>query len=326
MGDVQKDVLRVSFDSRIKLEFHGASVTTDAGLLAYRELDDAFGLTDQVDTAAFDDPRTGKNTQHTLTALLRQSVYSRLGGYEDTNDAERLRVDPAMRQVVGGRAKQHPAASTSEVGRFETAIISRPKNLSLLIDLPGRWIDRVRQRKPVKEVILDLDSSVSQTHGQQEGSAFNGYFGCTCYHPLFCFNQFGDLERATLRSGNVHSADDWKSVLQPVVARYRDVDVKHISEAMRPLPIRNLPVLGRRGLPIRNPHPGQRNIGAGDRLPADPPRRTAAEEACDTVRWVPVPGSKLVQVSPYCGQGRVAPRRAIPPRGLHRHEHLEASG
>jgi hypothetical protein len=227
MGDAQKDVLRVNFDCRIKLEFHGASVTTDAGLLAYRELDDAFDLTDQVGAAAFDDPRTGTNTQHTLTALLRQSVYSRLGGYEDTNDAERLRVDPAMRQVVGGRAKQRPAASTSEVGRFETTILSRPKNLGLLVDLPGRWIDQVRQRKPVKEVILDLDSSVSPTHGQQEGSAFNGYFGCTCYHPLFCFNQFGDLERAMLRNGNVHSADDWKSVLEPVVARYRDAEVKH---------------------------------------------------------------------------------------------------
>ena len=127
-------------------------------------------------------------------ALLRQSVYSRLGGYEDTNDAERLRVGPAMREIVGGRATQRPAASTSEVGRFETTILSRPKNLGLLIDLPGRWIDQVRQRKPVNEVILDLDSSVSPTHGQQEGSAFNGYFGCTCYHPLFCFNQFGDLE------------------------------------------------------------------------------------------------------------------------------------
>ena len=81
MGDAQNDVLRVNSDCRIKLEFHGASVTTDAGLLAYRELDDAFGLTDPVGAAAFDDPPAGKNTQHTLTALLRQSVYSRLGGY-----------------------------------------------------------------------------------------------------------------------------------------------------------------------------------------------------------------------------------------------------
>jgi Transposase DDE domain group 1 len=71
-------------------------------------------------------------------------------------------------------------------------------------------------------IILDLDSSESPTHGRQEGSAYNGHFGCACYHPLFCFNQFGDLERSLLRQGNAHSAEDWKTVLVPVVARYRD--------------------------------------------------------------------------------------------------------
>ena len=67
-----------------------------------------------------------------------------------------------------------------------------------------------------------MDSSVSETHGQQEGSACNGHFGCTCYHPLFVFNQFGDLERCLLRPGNVHSAEDWRLVLEPVIARYRE--------------------------------------------------------------------------------------------------------
>ena len=67
-----------------------------------------------------------------------------------------------------------------------------------------------------------MDSSVSPTHGDQEGTAYNGHFACTCYHPLFVFNQFGDLERCTLRPGNVHSAHGWRDVLEPVVARYRD--------------------------------------------------------------------------------------------------------
>jgi hypothetical protein len=66
-----------------------------------------------------------------------------------------------------------------------------------------------------------MDSSVSPTHGDQEGTAYNGHFGCTCYHPLFLFNQFGDVERSSLRPGNVHSADDWESVLKPVVVRYQ---------------------------------------------------------------------------------------------------------
>ena len=71
-------------------------------------------------------------------------------------------------------------------------------------------------------IILDMDSSISPTHGRQEGTAYNGHFGCTCYHPLFCFNQFGDVERCALRPGNVHSVDGWREVLEPVVSRYRD--------------------------------------------------------------------------------------------------------
>jgi len=66
-----------------------------------------------------------------------------------------------------------------------------------------------------------MDSSASPTHGKQEGTAYNGHFGCTCYHPLFLFNQFGDLERCALRPGNVHSAHEWRVVLVPVVDRLK---------------------------------------------------------------------------------------------------------
>ncbi len=156
---------------------------------------------------------------------MRQSVYSRLAGYDDTNDAERTSIDPAMRQVVGGRAKERAAASTSLMGRFETEILTQPDNLKALMNLSGIWVDRVVQREPLKQIILDMDSSVSPTYGHQEGTAYNGYFQCTCYHPLFCFNQYGDMEQAFLRNGNVHSAYDWRSVLEPIIARYRASDI-----------------------------------------------------------------------------------------------------
>ncbi len=217
--------MRVGFDGGLKLVFHGSQVTSDAGLLPYRDLDDALGLT-ALPGDLLHDWLTGKNTRHTLTALRRETIFSHLGGYEDTNDAERLSVDPAMRYVVGGRARDHQAASTSQMGRFETEVLTDRKNLKALMNLPGLWIDRVREQKSSAQIILDLDSSVSETYGEQEGSAYNGHFGCTCYHPLFCFNQFGDLERALLRQGNVASADDWRSVLEPVVKRYRDGELR----------------------------------------------------------------------------------------------------
>ena len=90
-----------------------------------------------------------------------------------------------------------------------------------LADLSGQWIDRVHARRPPRGIVLDMDSSVSPTHGEQENSVWNGHYSCTCYHPLFVFNQFGDLERCSLRPGNVHSADGWDGVLKPVVERYQ---------------------------------------------------------------------------------------------------------
>jgi hypothetical protein len=221
-GEADRGALRLDFDRRLMLQFRGAAITSDAGLLAYRELDDTLGLTNTgADTLA--DARTGKNARHLLVGLLRQSVFGRLAGYEDVNDADRLSRDPAMRWVVGAPAITGSAASTSQMGRFETEWLTRPENLIALADLPGRWIDKVHTRRPPRIIVLDMDSSESPTYGEQEGSAYNGHFGCTCYHPLFVFNQLGDVERCALRSGNVHSANGWSAVLEPVVARYRTV-------------------------------------------------------------------------------------------------------
>ena len=219
-GEADRRALRLDFDRRLLLQFRGSTITSDAGLLAYRELEDTLSLTDAgADRLA--DTRTGKNGRHRLAGLLRQSVFGRLAGYEDVNDAERLCRDPAMRWVVGDRAITGYAASASQMGRFETKWLCRAENLAALADLPGQWIDKVQQRRPPKVIVLDMDSSESPTYGEQEGSAYNGHFGCTCYHPLFVFNQFGDLERCILRPGNVHSADGWRAVLEPVIARYR---------------------------------------------------------------------------------------------------------
>ena len=99
-------------------------------------------------------------------------------------------------------------------------MLTRPENLEALTDLPGRWIDAVHGQQPPKSITLDMDSSESPVHSDQEGAVWNGHFQTKCLHPLFVFNQYGDPERCVLRPGNVHSAHCWEDVLKPVLARF----------------------------------------------------------------------------------------------------------
>ncbi len=221
MGEGGNGGLRVHFDARVRVEFRGAKVSSDAGLVAVRELDEALGLS-QLAESMLAETRTGRNVQHELAPLLRQSVYSRLAGYEDTNDAERLAQDPAMRVIVSRRASEKQAASTNSVSRFETELLTHPENVEALSRLNEVWVSRAMGRTKTHRLILDLDSSESPVHGEQEGFSYNGHFACVCYHPLFCFNQYGDCEGAMLSPGHAHSAHDWKELLEPVVARYRE--------------------------------------------------------------------------------------------------------
>jgi hypothetical protein len=140
---------RVDFDPRVRMEFRGTQLSSDGGLLVMRELDDALGLSDLA-AKALRDTRRGKNTVHRLDGLLRQSVFGRLAGYEDVNDADRLALDPVMRQVVGGRAVDAQAASTSQMGRFETETLAQPENRNALADLNGYWIDRFHDELSLK--------------------------------------------------------------------------------------------------------------------------------------------------------------------------------
>jgi hypothetical protein len=146
-GESESDAVRLDFDRRLMLQFRGSVVRSDAGLLAYRELDDALGLTVMAGEMLAD-TRTGKNGRHDLIGMLRQSVFGRLAEYEDVNDAERLRHDPVMRWIVGGKAAQGCAASPSQMGRFETRWLAASENLSALVDLSGQWIDLVHGRRP----------------------------------------------------------------------------------------------------------------------------------------------------------------------------------
>ena len=220
MGDAEPGPIRLSFNPQLRVEFCGATVTSDAGLLLPRELDERLGLNTLIERH-LTDPRTGHNRQFPLPDLFRQSIYSRLAGYEDTNDAERLAEDPTFRMLASRERRETSIALTSTLHWFQTEVLAEERNYQGLVRLNTELVQHERVRRSTERVTVDVDSSESPVHGAQERSAYNGHFESVCYHPLFVFSPEGDCLAAKLRTGNVHSADEWDEVLLPVIDRYR---------------------------------------------------------------------------------------------------------
>jgi hypothetical protein len=205
VGETPNQPFQLSFNPALKVEFQGSRVTSDGGLLLVRELDERLGFSDLI-AQHLTDPRA-TNTQFPLADLVRQSVYRRLAGYEDVNDAERLSHDPTFRLIGSEQLWERGAALTSRVHSFETELLTRDENLAGLAAINRELIARVEAMESSRRVVLDIDSTEIPVYGQQEQSAYNGHFESTCYHPLLLFNWEGDCLAAKLRPGNVHSAE-----------------------------------------------------------------------------------------------------------------------
>jgi len=193
-------------------------VTSDGGLILVRELDERLGLSALMERH-LNDSRRGKNTQLPLADLVRQSIYSRLAGYEDVNDAERLSQDPAFRLIGSEKIWERGAALTSRLQSFETEVLTQEENLAGLAALNRELIAKAEAIDSIRRVVLDMDSTEVSVYGEQERSAYNGHFESTCYHPLLLFNREGDCLAAKLRPGNVHSAEGWEELLLPEIER-----------------------------------------------------------------------------------------------------------
>jgi hypothetical protein len=125
--------------------------------------------------------------------LLRQSAYSRLAGYEDLNDAERLAADPTFRLIGSPKIWDRGAALTSTLHWFETDL-TQGENLVGLMAVNREVLAQAEMPTRAERIVLDMDSSESPVHGTQEGSGYNGHFESVCYHPPFLFNEHGDPE------------------------------------------------------------------------------------------------------------------------------------
>ncbi len=154
-----------------------------------------------------------------MSDLLRQSIYSRLAGYEDVNDAARLSQDPTFRLIGSRKIWQRGAALTSRLQSFETEVLTQEENLAGLGALNRELLARAEAIASPRRVVLDMDSTEIPVYGRQEHSAYNGHFESTCYHPLLLFNREGDCLAAKLRPGNAHSTEGWEELLLPEIER-----------------------------------------------------------------------------------------------------------
>ena len=217
MGEKQNQPFQLSFNASLKVDFQGSRVTSDGGLILVRELDERLGFGELIEQH-LNDPR-GTNTRLPLADLLRQSVYSRLAGYEDMNDAERLSQDPTFRLIGSEKIWERGAALTSRLQTFETEILAEEENFAGLARLNRELIGKAEALDSPYRTVLDMDSTEIPVYGEQEQSAYNGHFESTCYHPLLLFSREGDCLAAKLRPGNVHSAEGWEELLLPEIER-----------------------------------------------------------------------------------------------------------
>jgi hypothetical protein len=235
MGEKQNRPFHFSSNSSLKVDFQGSRITSDAGLLLVREFDERLGL-GQLISDNLTDHRRGKNTQLPLPDLLRQSIYSRLAGYEDLNDAERLSSDPTFRLIGSEKIRDRGAALPSRLHWFETQVLTQTANLSGLAAMNRELIAKAEGQERTWRAVLDMDSTEIPVYGEQEQSAYNTHYSSTCYHPLLLFNSGGDCVAAKLRPGNVHSADGWKELLLPEVERLQKLGKEVCFGLTRPLP------------------------------------------------------------------------------------------
>ena len=321
MGEKETKPFQLTFNGLLKVDFQGSRVTSDGGLIIVRELDERLGLGKLIDEH-LSDSRQGLNKKFPLADLLRQSVYSRLAGYEDLNDAVRVSADPTFRLIGSKKNWDRGGALTSRLQSFEAGLLAGDENLIGLMAVNRELVAQAETSNDSDRIVLDMDSTESPVHGQQEGSAYNGHFQSVCYHPLLLFNQHGDCLTAKLRAGNVSSAEDWDELLLPEIER-QQAEGKRVTfradARLRQAGDLRGPRRARRG--IRDPHPGQQEPGVEDRRHSVPAAGQAKRETTGALQELPLSSRELGEGPSHRRQGRASPRGAVSACWLHRHEH-----
>jgi hypothetical protein len=207
------------FGKEVIADFKGGRITSDAGGLLLRELDQRYRLTEKA-AACLHDPRQDRKVRHDLLTLVRQRLFTIAQGYEDNNDAATLARDPALK-IMAGKAPESAGdlASQPTLSRFENRVSA--KDLRRLSDW---FLDLYLKTHPGPRqvIVLDMDATDDPTHGKQQLSFFHGYYEEHMYHPLFVFDgRSGFPLAAVLRPGNTHASHGALAVLKRLIKRLK---------------------------------------------------------------------------------------------------------
>ena len=266
MGEKENKPFQLSFNGLLKVDFQGSRVTSDGGLILVRELDERLGLGKLIDEHL---TRFAAGLEQEVPVRRSAAAVSLQLGWQATRTSTMLfeyPPDPTFRLIGSKKNWDRGGALTSRLQSFETEMLASEENSAGADGCEPRAGGASRDAQTTAErVVLDMDSTESPVHGQQEGSAYNGHFESVCYHPLLLFNQHGDCLAAKLRPGNVHSAKDWNELLLPEIERqqaagkqvtfrgdaaFAKPEIYESSEATRSA--------------VRHSHSGQQELGIGD--------------------------------------------------------------
>jgi hypothetical protein len=202
---------------QVTADFNGGRLTTDAGVLLLREVDQRIGLIDKINEC-LPDPRDPTYIIHEQREMLAQRIFSLASGYEDLNDQQSLRDDPAL-QIAAGKSAQEdsPLASPPTLCRLENRV-----NRKTLVAMSKLFVDHflTSHDEPPEEIVLDFDATDDPIHGQQEGRFYQGYYKHYCFLPLYVFCG-GHLLCALLRPSNIDGAKHSRAVTKLLVERIR---------------------------------------------------------------------------------------------------------
>ena len=202
----------VNFNKKLKVSFNGGDLSSDAGLLIPRSFDESLGLSRLIE-ACF--PPTGKHC-HSTADVIRQLIYTTIAGYHTDDASDHLRQDPAFTQILGKKALASQPTISRCLNHFDIKMLEKLDQL--LLD----FVAKAYAVSQPEYVVLDVDSTHIDTHGQQENSAYNYHYGTTGYHPLMVFDGLtGDLLKVELRKGSVYTSKNVAAFLKPVLQWFR---------------------------------------------------------------------------------------------------------